>query len=69
MANYDGSLEAVDRHIHSVRYDMVLGCEPAAVSVASQGHLRRGSDADMTKKGLSRTKDASILPWPTIMGH
>eukprot|EP00985_Skeletonema_marinoi_P001158 scaffold466_cov104-Skeletonema_marinoi.AAC.3 len=24
MANYDGSLEAVDRHIHSVRYDMVL---------------------------------------------
>eukprot|EP00984_Skeletonema_dohrnii_P021425 scaffold10701_cov126-Skeletonema_dohrnii-CCMP3373.AAC.1 len=24
MANYHGSLEAVDRHIHSVRYDMVL---------------------------------------------
>eukprot|EP00984_Skeletonema_dohrnii_P018220 scaffold8451_cov78-Skeletonema_dohrnii-CCMP3373.AAC.2 len=24
MANYDGSLEAVDCHIHSVRYDMVL---------------------------------------------
>eukprot|EP00984_Skeletonema_dohrnii_P025098 scaffold14215_cov111-Skeletonema_dohrnii-CCMP3373.AAC.1 len=24
MANYNGSLEAVDRHIHSVRYDMVL---------------------------------------------
>eukprot|EP00985_Skeletonema_marinoi_P024204 scaffold16696_cov89-Skeletonema_marinoi.AAC.2 len=24
MANYDGSLEAVDRHIHSVRNDMVL---------------------------------------------
>eukprot|EP00984_Skeletonema_dohrnii_P008623 scaffold3194_cov118-Skeletonema_dohrnii-CCMP3373.AAC.14 len=22
MANYHGSLEAVDRHIHSVRYDM-----------------------------------------------
>ena len=24
MANYHGSLEAVDCHIHSVRYDMVL---------------------------------------------
>jgi len=24
MANYNGSLEAVDCHIHSVRYDMVL---------------------------------------------
>eukprot|EP00984_Skeletonema_dohrnii_P000200 scaffold62_cov91-Skeletonema_dohrnii-CCMP3373.AAC.2 len=24
VTNYNGSLEAVDRHIHSVRYDMVL---------------------------------------------
>eukprot|EP00984_Skeletonema_dohrnii_P007892 scaffold2907_cov124-Skeletonema_dohrnii-CCMP3373.AAC.4 len=24
MANYNGALEAVDCHIHSVRYDMVL---------------------------------------------
>eukprot|EP00984_Skeletonema_dohrnii_P028197 scaffold18093_cov67-Skeletonema_dohrnii-CCMP3373.AAC.1 len=24
MANYNGSLEAVDCHIHSVRYDMVF---------------------------------------------
>jgi len=24
MANYHGSLEAVDCHIHSVRYDIVL---------------------------------------------
>eukprot|EP00984_Skeletonema_dohrnii_P018110 scaffold8372_cov88-Skeletonema_dohrnii-CCMP3373.AAC.1 len=24
IANYHGSLEAVERHIHSVRYDMVL---------------------------------------------
>jgi len=24
MANYNGSLEAVDCHIHSVRYDMGL---------------------------------------------
>eukprot|EP00985_Skeletonema_marinoi_P015902 scaffold8370_cov115-Skeletonema_marinoi.AAC.1 len=69
MANYNGYLEAVDCRIHSVRYDMVLECEPAAVSAASSGHLRRGSDADTTKKGLSRTEDASILSWPTIMGH
>eukprot|EP00984_Skeletonema_dohrnii_P032258 scaffold25973_cov78-Skeletonema_dohrnii-CCMP3373.AAC.1 len=24
MANYNGSLKAVDRHIHTVRYDIVL---------------------------------------------
>jgi hypothetical protein len=33
MANYDGSLEAVERHIHSVRYDM-------AVTRGAGGHLR-----------------------------
>eukprot|EP00985_Skeletonema_marinoi_P028024 scaffold23812_cov91-Skeletonema_marinoi.AAC.3 len=33
MANYDGSLEAVDCHIHSVRYDM-------AVNRGVGGHLR-----------------------------
>eukprot|EP00985_Skeletonema_marinoi_P005941 scaffold2572_cov75-Skeletonema_marinoi.AAC.29 len=33
------------------------------------GHLRRCSDADTTNKDLSRNKDASILSWPTIMGH
>eukprot|EP00984_Skeletonema_dohrnii_P024729 scaffold13860_cov106-Skeletonema_dohrnii-CCMP3373.AAC.1 len=39
--------------------------------MASLGHLRlRGcSDADTTNKYLSRDKDASILSWPTIMGH
>eukprot|EP00985_Skeletonema_marinoi_P017686 scaffold9754_cov91-Skeletonema_marinoi.AAC.3 len=37
----------------------------AAVSDASSGHLRRCSDANMTKKSLSRAKDASILPRPT----
>ena len=31
--------------------------------------LRRCSDADTTNKCLSRAKDASILSWPTIMGH
>eukprot|EP00985_Skeletonema_marinoi_P007920 scaffold3535_cov278-Skeletonema_marinoi.AAC.1 len=36
---------------------------------ASSGHLRRCSDADTTNKYFRRDKDASILPWPTIMGH
>eukprot|EP00985_Skeletonema_marinoi_P014706 scaffold7494_cov243-Skeletonema_marinoi.AAC.1 len=33
MANYDGTLEAVDCHINSVRYDM-------AVNRGAGGHLR-----------------------------
>eukprot|EP00984_Skeletonema_dohrnii_P031926 scaffold25124_cov84-Skeletonema_dohrnii-CCMP3373.AAC.1 len=41
----------------------------AAVSGASSGHLRRNSGADTSKQSLSRDKDASILSWPTIMGH
>eukprot|EP00984_Skeletonema_dohrnii_P009702 scaffold3724_cov123-Skeletonema_dohrnii-CCMP3373.AAC.13 len=36
---------------------------------ASSGHLRRGSDADTTNQYLSHVKDASILSWPTMMGH
>eukprot|EP00985_Skeletonema_marinoi_P024450 scaffold16995_cov127-Skeletonema_marinoi.AAC.1 len=43
--------------------------ELAAISDASSGHLRRCSDADTTNQCLSRAKDASILSWPTIMGH
>eukprot|EP00984_Skeletonema_dohrnii_P012582 scaffold5119_cov153-Skeletonema_dohrnii-CCMP3373.AAC.18 len=69
MANYNGSLQAVDCRIHAVRYDVVLECMPADISGASSGHLRRCSDADTTKECLSREKDASILSWPTIMGH
>eukprot|EP00984_Skeletonema_dohrnii_P012685 scaffold5183_cov82-Skeletonema_dohrnii-CCMP3373.AAC.1 len=69
MANYDGSLQAVERHIHSVRYDMVLESELVAVFDVSSGHLRRCSDADKSNQCLSRAKDASILSWPTIMGH
>ena len=49
MANYDGSLEAVDCHIHSVRYDMAVKVELAVISDASSGHLRRCSDADTPK--------------------
>eukprot|EP00984_Skeletonema_dohrnii_P028669 scaffold18731_cov188-Skeletonema_dohrnii-CCMP3373.AAC.6 len=48
MANHHGSLEAVDRHIDSVRYDMVLESKLAAGSDASSGHLRRCSDAGAT---------------------
>eukprot|EP00985_Skeletonema_marinoi_P000243 scaffold73_cov103-Skeletonema_marinoi.AAC.3 len=70
MANYNGSLEAVDCRIHSVRYDMVIErVELAAVSDAPSGHLRCCSDADTVKMSLSREKDASILSWPTMMGH
>eukprot|EP00985_Skeletonema_marinoi_P014822 scaffold7550_cov149-Skeletonema_marinoi.AAC.1 len=70
MANYNGPLEAVDCHIQSVRYDMVLESRASGrLKCASSGHLRRCSDANTTNKSLSRVKDASILSWPTIMGH
>eukprot|EP00984_Skeletonema_dohrnii_P030006 scaffold21078_cov83-Skeletonema_dohrnii-CCMP3373.AAC.1 len=64
---------------HQVTYDVVAtsiqpinACarvELAAVSGDSSGHLRRCSDADTSNQCLSRAKDASILSWPTIMGH
>eukprot|EP00985_Skeletonema_marinoi_P020317 scaffold12038_cov143-Skeletonema_marinoi.AAC.5 len=69
MANYDGSLEAVDCHIHSVRYDMAVNRDSVCVSDASSGHLRRRSDAHTSHQCLSREKDASIPSWPTMMGH
>eukprot|EP00985_Skeletonema_marinoi_P030684 scaffold33340_cov58-Skeletonema_marinoi.AAC.1 len=69
MTNYNGSLEAVERHIHSVRYDMAVNRDWAAVSDASSGHLRRCSDADTSIQCLSREKNASLPSWPTIMGH
>eukprot|EP00984_Skeletonema_dohrnii_P010895 scaffold4283_cov84-Skeletonema_dohrnii-CCMP3373.AAC.1 len=71
MANYNGPLQAVDCRTRSVRYDMVQS--------SASGHPRLGlirtptmmynSDADATNKYLSREKDASILSWPTTMGH
>ena len=63
------SLQPVDCEMHGVRYDMVLERGDQAVSDASSGHLRRCSDAATTNQCLSREKDASILSWPTIMGH
>eukprot|EP00985_Skeletonema_marinoi_P029950 scaffold29772_cov73-Skeletonema_marinoi.AAC.1 len=69
MVNHNGSLEAVDCHIHSVRYDMVLESSAGVVADASLGHLRRCSDAHTSNNSMSRDKDASILSWPTLMGH
>eukprot|EP00984_Skeletonema_dohrnii_P023488 scaffold12577_cov80-Skeletonema_dohrnii-CCMP3373.AAC.3 len=69
MANYYGSLEAVDCHIHRVRYDMADIRISWVAQMTSSGHLRRCSDADMTNKCLSREKDASTLSWPTLTGH
>ena len=72
MAIYYGSLEAVDCHIHSVRYDMVLESSYGSrhrSQMASSGHLRRSFDADTTIKFFSCDNDASLLPWPTIMNH
>eukprot|EP00985_Skeletonema_marinoi_P014076 scaffold7066_cov169-Skeletonema_marinoi.AAC.1 len=63
---------------HQVTYDVVatryvqIQLEPvgmAVVSNASSGHLRGYSLADTSKYSLSRDKDASILSWPTLMGH
>eukprot|EP00984_Skeletonema_dohrnii_P032685 scaffold27216_cov72-Skeletonema_dohrnii-CCMP3373.AAC.2 len=41
--------------------------EPAVISDASSGHLRRCSGADTIKQCLSRETDSSILSWPTTM--
>eukprot|EP00985_Skeletonema_marinoi_P019079 scaffold10826_cov138-Skeletonema_marinoi.AAC.2 len=46
-----------------------LSQEPATISDASSGHLRRCSGADSTNKSLSFETDASILSWPTMVGH
>eukprot|EP00984_Skeletonema_dohrnii_P025099 scaffold14219_cov159-Skeletonema_dohrnii-CCMP3373.AAC.1 len=69
MANQHGPQDAVDCHIYSVRYVMLLSVMAAIPNWASSGHLRRCSDADTTNKYLSRDKLASLLPWPSIMGH
>eukprot|EP00984_Skeletonema_dohrnii_P020400 scaffold9921_cov79-Skeletonema_dohrnii-CCMP3373.AAC.1 len=51
--------------------DVWMRAVPAEIGVpdASSGHLRRCSDAHTSNQCLSREKDASILSWPTIMGH
>eukprot|EP00984_Skeletonema_dohrnii_P016748 scaffold7494_cov90-Skeletonema_dohrnii-CCMP3373.AAC.2 len=37
--------------------------------MASSGHLRRCSVGYTSNQCLNRDKDASILSWPTVMGH
>eukprot|EP00984_Skeletonema_dohrnii_P029289 scaffold19773_cov78-Skeletonema_dohrnii-CCMP3373.AAC.1 len=72
MANCLGSLEAVDCHIHSVRYEMAVNRGASSrlrLQMSSSGQLRRCSDADTSNKCLQREKDAFILSWPTLMGH
>eukprot|EP00984_Skeletonema_dohrnii_P029653 scaffold20419_cov86-Skeletonema_dohrnii-CCMP3373.AAC.1 len=71
MANFNGSLKAVDCHIHSVRYGMKLESRAGSrlrCLIRSPTTLY-GSDADTTNQCLSHAKDASILSWPTLMGH
>eukprot|EP00985_Skeletonema_marinoi_P011566 scaffold5500_cov207-Skeletonema_marinoi.AAC.1 len=60
-------LIAIPYSQREIRYERKR--ELAASQLASSGHLRRCSDADTDNKYLSREKDASILSWPTIMGH
>ena len=68
MANFDGSLKAVDCHTRCVNYDIVLESNAGGRLDASSGHLRRCGDTDTVKMSLSREKDASIPSWPTLMG-
>eukprot|EP00985_Skeletonema_marinoi_P000191 scaffold58_cov79-Skeletonema_marinoi.AAC.9 len=71
MANYHGSLEAVDCNIHSVSYDMSINRGASDRLRCSSGNFttRRCNDANTNKTSLSPDKAASILSWPTIMGH
>eukprot|EP00984_Skeletonema_dohrnii_P033284 scaffold29332_cov80-Skeletonema_dohrnii-CCMP3373.AAC.4 len=69
MANYHGSLEAVHCHILSLRYDVVVNGGTGGRLNGPIRSPRRCSDAVTSNKWLSREKDASILSWPTIMGH
>eukprot|EP00985_Skeletonema_marinoi_P025386 scaffold18619_cov88-Skeletonema_marinoi.AAC.1 len=70
MANYHWSLEAGDCDMNT--FDTILCVIEVLMAFtkwASSGHLRRCGDAVASNKYLSREKDASILSWPTIMGH
>ena len=71
MTKHNGPLEAVDCHIHSVRYDMVLEYrwQPSQIGPHQVTYDVVAIPLRPTNKYLSRAKDASILSWPTIMGH
>eukprot|EP00984_Skeletonema_dohrnii_P023799 scaffold12886_cov80-Skeletonema_dohrnii-CCMP3373.AAC.3 len=59
MANYNGSLEAVECHIHSVRYDIQNGHQQRnlGVSMTSSGHLRMFGFVLMKPSNTMRTAD------------
>eukprot|EP00984_Skeletonema_dohrnii_P027480 scaffold17026_cov72-Skeletonema_dohrnii-CCMP3373.AAC.1 len=69
MANYNGSLQADDCRIHSVRFDRVLESRAGGRLRCLIRSPRGCSDADTTNKCLSRVKDAFVLSRTTIMGH
>eukprot|EP00984_Skeletonema_dohrnii_P027676 scaffold17314_cov105-Skeletonema_dohrnii-CCMP3373.AAC.1 len=61
ITNCNGSLQAVDRHIHSVRYDMVLESIAAGRLRCLIRSPKRCGDVDMPNQCLSPVKDASML--------
>eukprot|EP00984_Skeletonema_dohrnii_P031114 scaffold23202_cov83-Skeletonema_dohrnii-CCMP3373.AAC.4 len=61
ITNVNGSLEAVDCHIHSARYDMVQECAGGHPNWTSSGHLRRCSMADTQINNLSSEINPSVL--------
>eukprot|EP00984_Skeletonema_dohrnii_P006506 scaffold2337_cov89-Skeletonema_dohrnii-CCMP3373.AAC.2 len=69
MNNYNGSLEAVDCHIHSVRYDMAVNRQQRSLQCLKLPPQVTYDVVDTSNNCLSREKVASILPRPTIMGH
>eukprot|EP00984_Skeletonema_dohrnii_P011098 scaffold4403_cov164-Skeletonema_dohrnii-CCMP3373.AAC.4 len=59
MTNHHGSLEAVDRHIDSVRYDMVLECRAGGrlrCLIRSPTTLQRRHSSNSRDSSLSRHK-------------
>ena len=61
MANYNGSLKAVECDIHSTRCDMVLVRSAGAAKYGFIRSLNTSGDADMVKESLSRANEASTL--------
>ena len=68
VTNHNGSLEAVDCDIHSVRYDMGRSSPCGHPNWASSGHLRRCSMADSDIiKFLSFQEDFAVFGWLVLL--
>eukprot|EP00984_Skeletonema_dohrnii_P021945 scaffold11070_cov164-Skeletonema_dohrnii-CCMP3373.AAC.4 len=66
------STTTLQRRRYDQQREIRYGARVALAAVpnwASSGHLRRCSDAETTNKYLSFDEDASLLSWPTNMGH